>query len=76
MCAYLYDQVGSVLYYYVLGKSELTTAVPIANGLTFAFAGVTEAVLDKRLPSRRTIEGSLMILLGAYVAMSSKSGVL
>lgn len=75
MCAYLYDQVGSVLYYYVLSKSELTTAVPIANGLTFAFAGVTEAVLDKRLPSRRTIEGSALILLGAYLAMSSKVSV-
>jgi drug/metabolite transporter (DMT)-like permease len=61
-----------VLYYYVLGKTDLSVAVPVANGLTFAFAGLTEAILDKRIPSRKTIEGSVLILIGAYIAMSSK----
>ena len=61
-----------MLYYYVLGSTELSTAVPIANGLTFAVAGVTEALLDKRLPTRATLEGSLLILAGVYICFSSK----
>ena len=72
VCAYLYDQAGSMVYYYVLGKSELSTAVLIANGLTFAFAGLAEAIVEKRIPSRATLEGSLLILAGAYIAYSSK----
>ena len=61
-----------MLYYYALGSSDLSTVVPIANGLTFAVAGITEAVVDKRLPSRSTIEGSLLILAGVYMCISGK----
>ena len=71
--AYLYDQLGSIIYYYALGSTELSVAVPIANGLTFAVAGVTEALVDRRIPSRYTIEGSIMIICGAFVCFSSKS---
>lgn len=73
LAAYLYDQAGSMLYYYVLGQTDLSTAVPIANGLTFAVAGLTEALLDKRLPSRGTIEGSILILLGVYICFSTST---
>ena len=72
IAAYLYDQAGSVLYYYSLGSTDLSIAVPIANGLTFAVAGITEAIVDKRLPTRATIEGSVLILIGVYVCFSSK----
>ncbi len=65
--AYLYDQAGSMLYYYALQTTDLSTAVPIANGLTFAVAGMTEAIVDQRLPSRQTIEGTVLILAGVYV---------
>jgi drug/metabolite transporter (DMT)-like permease len=71
--AYLYDQAGSMLYYYVLGRTDLSLAVPVANGLTFAVAGLTEAIVDRRIPSRATIEGSLLILVGVFVCFSSKS---
>ncbi len=47
-------------------------AVPVANGLTFAVAGVTEAIVDGKIPSRYTIEGSILIIIGAYVCLSSK----
>lgn len=72
LAAYLYDQAGSMLYYYVLGQTDLSTAVPIANGLTFAFAGLTEALIEKKLPSRSTIEGTVLILAGVYICFSSK----
>ena len=61
-----------MLYYYALGSTDLSIAVPVANGLTFAVAGITEALVDKKLPSRATLEGSLMILVGVYVCFSSK----
>ena len=73
VAAYLYDQAGSMLYYYVLGSTDLSLAVPIANGLTFAFAGITEAIMDKRFPSRSTIEGSILIVAGVYICYSSKA---
>lgn len=75
IAAYLYDQAGSMLYYYALGSTDLSIAVPVANGLTFAVAGITEALVDRKLPSRATVEGSLMILLGVYVCFSSKQAV-
>lgn len=61
-----------MLYYYVLGQSDLSTAVPIANGLTFAVAGLTEALVDKKVPSRATVEGSILIIVGVYICFSSK----
>jgi uncharacterized membrane protein len=61
-----------VLYYYALGSTELSVAVPIANGLTFAVAGVTEAVVDAKLPSKSTLEGIGLILIGVYICLSSK----
>lgn len=64
-----------MLYYYALGSTDLSIAVPVANGLTFAVAGITEALVDRKLPSRATVEGSLMILLGVYVCFSSKQAV-
>ena len=67
ICAYVYDQAGSALYYYVLGKTDLSTAVPIANGLTFVFSGLTEAIVDKRPPSRSTLEGISLIVAGVYI---------
>jgi len=72
ICAYIYDQAGSALYYYVLGRTDLSTAVPIANGLTFVFSGVTEAIVDKRFPSRNTLEGVVLIIAGVYICYNSK----
>ena len=72
VAAYLYDQTGSVLYYYALSSTELSVAVPITNGLTFAIAGITESLVDGRIPSRSTLEGSALILLGVYICFSSK----
>ena len=70
--AYIYDQAGSALYYYVLGRTDLSTAVPIANGLTFVFSGLTEAIVKKRIPSRVTVEGILLIVVGVYICYYSK----
>jgi hypothetical protein len=64
---------GSMIYYYALGSTELSVAVPVANGLTFAVAGITEAIVDGKIPSRHTIEGSILIIVGAYVCFSSKT---
>ena len=70
--AYIYDQAGSAVYYYVLGRTDLSTAVPIANGLTFVFSGLTEAIVNKRTPSRATVEGISLIVIGVYICYSSK----
>ena len=72
ICAYLYDQMGSAMYYYVLGRTELSTAVPVANGLTFVFAGLSESLVEKRLPTRSTIEGMLLVVTGAYICYNFK----
>jgi len=72
ICAYLYDQIGSAMYYYVLGKTDLSTAVPIANGLTFVFAGISESLVEKQLPKRQTIEGMILIITGAFICYNFK----
>ncbi|CAO3608607.1 unnamed protein product [Mucor hiemalis] len=43
---------GSVVYYYTLGKSDMSLAVPITNSLTFIFSLLTGLCLGERLEEK------------------------
>ncbi|KAJ1994340.1 hypothetical protein H4R33_000301 [Dimargaris cristalligena] len=43
---------GSMVYYYTLGKSDLSLAVPITNSLTFVFTALAGYLLGEDIGSK------------------------
>mmetsp|Transcript_5575 Transcript_5575/g.5498 ORF Transcript_5575/g.5498 Transcript_5575/m.5498 type:complete len:97 (-) Transcript_5575:57-347(-) len=73
LLAYAVNQSGSIGYYYLLGSHDLSIAVPAANSLSFGFTALTEALcLNKTLPDRYTMAGSVLILLGVFLCLYGK----
>ncbi|KAI9319003.1 UPF0546 membrane protein [Dichotomocladium elegans] len=63
---------GSVVYYYTLGQSEMSLAVPITNSLTFLFSLFTGLLLGEELGGRDTWLGMALILSGVLICIASK----
>ncbi|KAI9226932.1 MAG: transmembrane protein [Piptocephalis tieghemiana] len=63
---------GSIVYYYTLGKSELSLAVPIANSLTFLLTTLTAWALGEETGGLSTIIGTLTVLLGVGFCVSDR----
>ncbi|ORZ12815.1 hypothetical protein BCR42DRAFT_378909 [Absidia repens] len=61
---------GSVVYYYTLGKSDMSLAVPITNSLTFIFSLLTGLCLGEELGGRDTWIGMALILVGVMICVS------
>ncbi|CAO3609690.1 unnamed protein product [Cunninghamella blakesleeana] len=61
---------GSVVYYYTLGKSEMSLAVPITNSLTFVFSLLTGLLLGEKLGGRDTWVGMALIIIGVLICVS------
>ncbi|KAI8147087.1 hypothetical protein BJV82DRAFT_376105 [Fennellomyces sp. T-0311] len=64
---------GSVVYYYTLGKSEMSLAVPITNSLTFIFSLLTGLLLGEELGGADTWLGMFLVIAGVLVCVSSKT---
>lgn len=71
---YLLNQSGSILYYFLLATSDLTTAVPACNALALVFSSLTSYLLGERLnkPIQGTI-GAFLVTLGVAICMISSS---
>ncbi|KAI8333394.1 hypothetical protein BC941DRAFT_357900, partial [Chlamydoabsidia padenii] len=61
---------GSVVYYYTLGKSDMSLAVPITNSLTFVFSLLTGLCLGEELGGKDTWIGMGLILIGVMICIS------
>ncbi|PFH34687.1 hypothetical protein BESB_067200 [Besnoitia besnoiti] len=67
---YLLNQCGSLCYYYLLGEYDLCITAPLANTLAFLFTFLTEAIINKSLPSMQDIVGCALIISGFAVCVS------
>ncbi|KAJ8655543.1 hypothetical protein O0I10_008829 [Lichtheimia ornata] len=65
---------GSVVYYYTLGQSEMSLAVPITNSLTFIFSLFTGLLLGEELGGKDTWLGMVLVIAGVLICVASKSG--
>ncbi|KAF9313699.1 hypothetical protein BG003_004914 [Podila horticola] len=63
---------GSVVYYYTLGKADLSLAVPITNSLTFIFTTLAGILLGESIGSPRSWLGMTMVVLGVGLCVQSK----
>lgn len=69
---YLFNQMGSLLYYKTLASSNLTLSVPICNATAMVFSSITSALLGERVNQPgRAVLGVILVLSGVAVCMYS-----
>ena len=60
----LSNQLGSVLFYLLLGSTDLGTAVPVVNSLTLLFTAIVGVVLGEGRLGWKGAAGTVLIILG------------
>lgn len=71
---YALNQAGSLIFYVLLGSTDLSLAVPICNALALVFSCLTSFYLGERVDKPfRAIAGSSLVMLGVAICMMSKS---
>ncbi|KAK3377690.1 hypothetical protein B0H63DRAFT_477736 [Podospora didyma] len=70
----LLNLTGSVWFFLLIGKAELSLTVPIVNTLAFLFTVIGEWWLEKKVISRDTMVGMVLSLGGIALCVQSKSG--
>ena len=71
---YILNQCGSILFYVLLSKSDLSLAVPTCNALALVFTCITSVILGEPLYyPYRTILGSALVVGGVAVCVLSSS---
>lgn len=70
---YALNQSGSVVFYILLAKSDLSLAVPTCNALALLFSFVTSVALGEPIHSPfRTFLGASLVLVGVTICVSSQ----
>lgn len=70
---YVLNQSGSLVFYILLAKSDISTAVPICNAMALLFSFATSSVLGETTKNPlRTALGASLILFGVTVCVSSQ----
>lgn len=68
---WLVNQCGSVVFFATLSTTDLSVAVPLANGLTFAVTAATGHWLGERHPlSFGTVAGVACVCLGVAMCLA------
>ncbi|ORX99496.1 hypothetical protein BCR34DRAFT_628194 [Clohesyomyces aquaticus] len=65
---------GSVWFFILIGKAELSLTVPITNSLAFMFTVLGEWWAEKKVIGRDTWIGMAFVLCGIALCVQSKSG--
>jgi len=63
---------GSLLYYYSLGNSDLSLAVPISNSLTFAFTTIAGKFVGEPFGGARSFFALGLVIAGVTLCVLSK----
>jgi uncharacterized membrane protein len=66
---FLVNQCGSVLYFIVVGQSDISLAVPITNSLTLAVTSVVGTLLGEEIQSFRSYCGMACIIIGVCLSV-------
>lgn len=69
----LLNVTGSVWFFILIGKAELSLTVPITNSLAFLFTVLGEWWAEKKVISRDTWIGMALVLAGIGLCVQSKS---
>ncbi|OAL43449.1 integral membrane protein [Pyrenochaeta sp. DS3sAY3a] len=69
----LLNVTGSVWFFILIGKAELSLTVPITNSLAFLFTVLGEWWAEKKVISRDTWIGMVLVLAGIGLCVQSKA---
>ena len=70
---YVLNQSGSLVFYVLLAKSDISLAVPICNAMALLFSFLTSSLLGEPIKNPlRTALGASLILIGVTVCVSSQ----
>jgi hypothetical protein len=66
------NQLGSILFYFLLATENISLAVPICNSLTFAFTGITAYIIGEKVQYPIYLfAGVGLVVLGISICVSS-----
>ncbi|ORX75972.1 UPF0546 membrane protein C1orf91, partial [Anaeromyces robustus] len=63
---------GSLVFYYTLGKADLSLAVPISNSLTFAFTTIAGKFLGEPFGGAKSYFALVLVMAGVTLCVLSK----
>lgn len=67
----LLNQLGSILFYYLLATEPISFAVPIVNAMTLLITCITGYLLGEVIHSLRSfLLGAALILFGVYICLT------
>ncbi|KAJ4396443.1 hypothetical protein N0V93_000662 [Gnomoniopsis smithogilvyi] len=69
----LLNLTGSVWFFLLIGKAELSLTVPIVNTLAFLFTVIGDWWVDGKVISRNTMGGMVLSLAGIALCVQSKN---
>ncbi|KAH6690576.1 integral membrane protein [Plectosphaerella plurivora] len=69
----LINLTGSVWFFLLIGKAELSLTVPIVNTLAFLFTVLGEWWVEKKVISKETAFGMFLSLVGIGLCVQSKN---
>ncbi|KAL0076663.1 transmembrane protein [Phycomyces blakesleeanus] len=64
---------GSMVYYYTLGKSDISLAVPVTNSMTFLFSLLTGLALGEDIGGKDAWLGIVLVIIGVVICVGSKA---
>ena len=69
---FIFNQMGSLMFYYLLANEPVTIASPLCNSLTFTITSITAYYLGERSQSPLLLfSGIILVLLGTYISFLS-----
>ncbi|XP_014235390.1 transmembrane protein 234 homolog [Trichogramma pretiosum] len=72
MVPFVVNQIGSLLYVFLLQQTDLSLTVVVVNSLTFLFTAVTGSFLGEAKVHRNTYLGAALILTGTTLCCMDK----
>ncbi|XP_025424848.1 transmembrane protein 234 homolog [Sipha flava] len=69
---FIINQCGSLLFYFTLKYSDISLAVPIANGVSFVSTSIVGTLIGEEKPKFRTMMGILFLLFGIFCLVIDK----
>ena len=71
---YVFNQLGSLLFYFVLSRTDLSLAVPTCNALALVFSMLTSHWLGERVDKPlQTLTGACLIISGVTSCLLASS---
>ncbi|CAD2095447.1 hypothetical protein YYG_04663 [Plasmodium vinckei petteri] len=68
---YLLNQIGSLFYYFLLYKSDISLAVPLSNVSSFIFTYITEIIILKKNITYKSVLGLILVCIGLIICLNS-----